>query len=44
MVNCKNKQGQTPLHLCAKENRFILVPIMIEHGAEVDLTDAKGKR
>ena len=43
LVTVKNKAGQTPLHLASKENRFALIPILLEHNAEIDATDHDGK-
>lgn len=43
LVSCRNQSGQTPLHLSSKENRFALIPILLEHNAELDTTDSDGK-
>ncbi|MGP1438290.1 MAG: ankyrin repeat domain-containing protein [Treponema sp.] len=42
-VNTKNKDGQTLLHIAAKQNDLESVSILIKKGAKIDSTDSEGK-
>ena len=39
----KNQNGETPLHLAAKENKFTLIPVLLEHASNVDVRDNRHK-
>lgn len=35
-VNARAKNGLTPMHLCAQEDRVNVAQILVEHGADID--------
>ena len=42
-LQAKSVAGQTPFHLAAQQNQSSLIPILLEHHAEMDTTDGKGR-
>ena len=42
-LQAKSVAGQTPFHLAAQQNQSSLIPILLEHHAEIDTTDGKGR-
>merc|ERR1712151_1302600 len=43
-VNQAGKQQMTPLHLAARKKHIEVVEVLLEAGADIDLTDMAGKR
>ncbi len=44
MIDAKNKEGQTPLHLAGKNNDISTVEALLRAGADVTIKDNKGKK
>jgi len=42
-VNTQNDVGQTPLHSAALHNELPCAEILVQHGANVDVKDLRGK-
>ena len=43
MINQKNRQGHSALHIAALKNSSKIVPILVQYAAEIDATDSDGK-
>ncbi|PVD33504.1 hypothetical protein C0Q70_04760 [Pomacea canaliculata] len=41
-INLKNSYGKTPVHVAADEDRWDIVKIFVEHGADVNIPDRNG--
>jgi ankyrin len=42
-INTQNAIGQTPIHLAAKWGRLNVIKFLIEEGADLEITDRKGR-
>lgn len=43
-VNAQNAKGQTPLHIAARLDKVKLIPLLLEHGASLEIYDNQGRR
>lgn len=43
-INTQNAIGQTPIHLAAKWGRLNVIKFLIEAGADLEITDRKGRK
>ncbi len=41
-INAQNEQGQTALHIAAKNNLYAIVKLLLKHGAHTNIKNAQG--
>ena len=41
-IHVKSVAGETALHFASKNNHLTLIPILLDHKAEIDITDGRG--
>ena len=41
-IHVKSVAGETALHFASKNNHLTIIPILLDHKAEIDITDGRG--
>jgi ankyrin repeat protein len=43
LVEARDAAGRTALHIAAEHARLVLIPLLLDHGADIDALDASGR-